>query len=490
MARRVVTTAALVLALLAALTSRIDTEPAVAAFAPATSSTPSAPDPSSPHPPAVRMWLSRPGLLGLEAMPVTEEAGRPADAVVDVDPSVGYQNIDGFGASITSSSAHLLASSPERAALMVRLFDTQAGIGVSLLRQPFGATDYSVSGPFTYDDLEPGATDPDLARFSIRPDLSETIPLLQEARRLNPDLHVIGSAWSPPAWMKSNQALSDGTLLPSASHAYAAYLAAAVLAYEAQGIPLLAVTPGTEPVSYMKGSAPHLSMTREQQRGFVRDELGPALARLPNPPLLLAFDDNFAFGHPAFAGYPEAILADPGAAPFVDGTAGHCYFGDLSYMSRLHDRFPDKAAYITECSSGVAGPYNGRTVEMLIDATRNWASGVVLWNVALDEKEGPYRDGCDGRCTPLLTIHPDGSATPRWDYYALGHFSRFVRPGARRVASSLPNRVPNVAFANADGTIVVVAENSGADPKRVEVRAGAVSFQVDLPPHAVATLVW
>ena len=437
----------------------------------------------------VTVYVTDPAHLS-DGMQVVAPGAGPAAPVIDVDDHVRFQVIDGFGASLTDSSAWLIAASANRDALMSELFDPMNGIGISLLRQPIGGTDYTTRGFYTYDDVEPGDADPTLGRFSIDADREYTIPLLRQALALNPALRIIASPWSPPAWMKSNGDVSDGELDPGAETAYAAYIARFVDAYTSAGVPVYAVTPGTEPVSWMKRTAPHLTMSREQQAELVRDHLAPALAALTPKPRLLVFDDNIASTHPAFAGYAEDLLADPVAGAMIDGAAVHCYFGGLADLTDWHARFPTKDAYVTECSSGIEdGAYDGHMVDALIDGSRNWARGVVLWNVALDEDNGPYVDGCDGRCTPLLTIGSDGSLVRRLDFYALAHFTHFVRPGAWRVASTVVDEINSVAFANADGSAVVVVHNTSSEQRVVTARLRGTTASQALPPGAIATFV-
>jgi glucosylceramidase len=391
----------------------------------------------------------------------------PAEVVVN--RAVKFQRVDGFGASITDSSAYVLAGSAQRDALMERLFDPGAGIGISLLRQPIGSSDFTASA------FEP---------FSLEHDRETVLPLLHQAAALQPALHVIASAWSPPPELKTNHSMADGRLLSGAGKAYAAYIAAFVAAYRAEGVTVTAVTPGSEPVSFMAGGAPHLSFDMHEQRAFVAFDLAPALSG--TGVRILAYDDNVTHDHPAFAGFPDYVLADPTA----DGLAAHCYFGSLSYLAELHAQFPDKPLYVTECSSGIASLYDGDMAGMAIEAMRDWASGIVLWNVALDEDGGPYQGGSGGRCTPLVTVPSDGGPPLyRLDYFGLGHFSRYVLPGAVRVQSSDSPSLRTVAFSNPDGSTVLVMRNHG--PARpVTVALDGRALAVAMPADGIATVKW
>ena len=170
---------------------------------------------------------------------------------ISLDPSRRYQTMEGFGASITDSSAHVLARLDKRTrdATMRSLFSREDGDGLSFLRQPMGASDFVAGDHYTYDDLPAGQTDYEMRRFSIAHDRAEILPLLRQALALNPQIKVIGSPWSPPAWMKTNGSLIGGRLIdePRIYAAYARYFVKFVEAYERAGVPIYAVTVQNEP---------------------------------------------------------------------------------------------------------------------------------------------------------------------------------------------------------------------------------------------------
>jgi glucosylceramidase len=200
--------------------------------------------------------------------------------------------------------------------------------------------------------------------------------------------------------------------------------------------------------------------------------------------------------------YPQQILSSS-AARYVSGTAYHCYFGDPSAMTTLHNQFPGKDIYFTECSgSQSADPANTfsdtlkwHARNLIIGATRNWAKTVVNWNIALNPSGGPHTGGCTN-CTGVLTIGPDGTITRNAEYYTLGHLARFVKPGAVRIASTSfgttgwNGQVMDVAFRNPDGSTVLVAHNENDDPQAFAVREGNQAFTYTLPGGALATFVW
>jgi glucosylceramidase len=448
----------------------------------------------------------------LEPQPVeTLGALDPAAPTIGVDPSQSLQRIEGFGASITDSSAKLLAASPHRAEIMRDLFDPRTGLGLSYLRQPMGASGF-VAGPhYTYVDVPPGRTDFAMKRFSIAHDRAEILPLLREARRLNPALKVLGTPWSPPAWMKTNGSLVGGRFIddPRYYAAYAKYFVRFVQEYRRAGVPIDALTLQNEPQNRNPSAYPGMDLRDAEEAKLVR-AVGPALQRAGLGGVkLLGYDHNWSLHpndvgppeDPANPNYPRDLLADAGAARWLDGTAFHCYSGEPSAQTPLHDAFPSKDVYFTECSGSVsANPaatfpdtLHWHTANLTVGAIRNWAKTAVTWNLALDPAGGPHNGGCD-TCFGVVTIDPEtGRATPTADYYVLGHATKFVRPGAVRIGSTTgAGTVQDVAFRNPDGSVVIVAVNDdwdGGPGQRFNVTVGGRTFSYSLAPGAVATFV-
>jgi glucosylceramidase len=431
-------------------------------------------------------------------------AGAPT---ITVDPSHTFQRMEGFGASITDSSATLLAASSQRHAIMRDLFDPRRGIGLSYLRQPIGASDF-VAGPhYTYDDLPAGETDYGMQRFSIAHDRAAILPLLREALDLNPRLKVMGTPWSPPAWMKTNGSLIGGRFLadPRVYEAYARYFVRFVQEYARAGVPLDALTLQNEPQNRTPSGYPGMDFRDDEEARLV-EAVGPALRRAGLRTKLLGYDHNWSLhpndggppDDPANPNYAESLLDSP-AARWLAGTAFHCYSGDPDSQSDLHDAHPDKDIYFTECSgiesSNPATTFpdtlHWHTRFLTVGAVRNWAKTVITWNLALDPEGDPHNGGCD-TCTGVVTIDPaTGRATRTADYYVLGHVTRFVKPGAVRIGSTVADTIWDVAFRNPDGSLalLVVNDDWGTGSKRFNVRLGRRAFSYELPAGAVATFV-
>lgn len=464
------------------------------------------------------VWITTPdGSQRLrDAGTVTFGDEEPTVPTVVVDPTLTYQRIQGFGASITDSSAALLYSlSPEaREATMRSLFDPESGNGLSYLRQPIGGSDFVATAHYTYNDLPAGQTDFEQRRFSIAHDKAQILPLLRRAKAINPRLKVMASPWSPPAWMKTSGSLVGGQLIDQERiyRAYALYLVRFVQAYKANGVTVDALAVQNEPQNRMPHGYPGADMPSWQQERVV-EKLGPMLRRAGLRTKILAYDHNWAMHPDDIAATPpdqaedvdryvENVLSSS-AARWIDGVAYHCYYGDPSAMSALHEQFPDQAIYFTECSgsqsSNPANTYSDtlkwHARNLIIGSTRNWAETVINWNLALDENGGPHVGGCN-TCTGVITIGTDGAVTPNAEYYTLGHLARFVEPGAVRIASTSfgttgwNGQVMDVAFRNPDGTTVLVAHNENDNPQTFAVRQGDQSFSYTLPGGALATFVW
>ncbi len=469
--------------------------------------------------PAAHLWLTtadgRYKLTDMGSVPFTS-ATSSAPTIV-VDPTRHFQRMAGFGGAITDSSAVVLyrLSPAARARAMRMLFDPRRGDGLSYLRQPIGASDFVAKPPaYTYDDMPAGQTDYGQRHFSIAHDKAEILPLLRQAKRLNPRLQIIATPWSAPAWMKTNQDLIGGRLIdtPAIYHSYALYLTKFVEAYRSQGVTVNTITVQNEPQNHNPAGYPGTDMPAAQQEKVI-EALGPMLRRAGLHTQILAYDHNWS-EHPNDIAatppdeasdinrYPQEVLSSP-AAKWVAGTAYHCYYGDPSAMSVLHRQFPTKAIYFTECSgSQSSDPANTfsdtlkwHSRNLIIGSPRNWAKTVINWNVALDPSGGPHVGGCS-TCTGILTVGPGNTITANAEYYTLGSLSRFVPPGAVRIASTSfgttgwNGQVMDVAFRDPDGTTVLVAHNENDNPQAVGVREGNRGFTYTLPGDSLATFTW
>lgn len=445
----------------------------------------------------VSAWLTTPDQTHLlTRLPdiTWSKDGNISGETILVDEQQSYQQMVGFGASFTDSSAWLVQqklTTKKRTELMKKLFHPRVGIGLSFLRQPLGASDFTTCGNYSYNEMPEGQTDPMLANFSIQHDQAYIIPALKQALHINPRLRVMATPWSPPGWMKSSGSMIGGTLNLGAYEMYARYLVTCIQKYAAQGIPLYAITPQNEPLHAPSGY-PGMLLSPTEEATFISHHLGPAFAANGISTKILIYDHNWETPE-----YPEAILADAAAAAYVSGSAFHGYAGDPGAQSRVHDAFPDKDIYFTECSGGGWSPDFGQNLQwmtknLLIGTTRHWAKTVMLWNIALDQESGPQNGGCPD-CRGVVTIDKrHGTVMYNVDYYVLGHLSTFVVPGAYRIASSPceSGTLEHVAFRNSDGSRVLLVLNAAPSGTKFTVQWDNASFTLTLPAGAVATFTW
>ncbi|MCS7010118.1 MAG: hypothetical protein NZL98_01950 [Anaerolineales bacterium] len=443
----------------------------------------------------IQVWVTlgdRSKLLSHEP-PLRFTPGRPLEGTtIQIDASILYQQFEGAGAAMTESSAWLIMDVLDertREELMRNLFTREgSGIGLSYLRLPMGASDFALDD-YTYNDLPLGQTDPTLRFFNIERDRKYVIPALKMALALNPDLRLMGSPWSAPAWMKRGERLHGSSLRPEFFQAFADYHVRFIQAYAAEGITIDAITPQNEPL-HASESYPTMYMSAQEQQKFVRDHLGPALRAANLKTKILILDHNWDL-----ADYALEVLSDPAAAAYVDGVAFHCYGGDVSAQSRIHAAFPEKGIWFTECSGGewatdFSANLKWNLENLVIGNFRHWGKSLLLWNLALDENHGPQNGGCPN-CRGVVTIHRrTRQITYNEEYYVLGHVTKFVDPGAYRIQSTpRGNGVPDhVAFLNPDGSLVLIVQT---DSKiTFHVTWNGRFFTYSMPASGVVTFKW
>jgi glucosylceramidase len=409
--------------------------------------------------------------------------------VIEIDTTQKFQTIDGFGFSLTGGSAYHInrkLNAAQREALLKELFLTDGeNIGISYLRVSIGASDLD-DHVFSYADLPAGKTDKTLESFSIAEDKKNLVPVLKEILKLNPAIKIMGSPWSPPVWMKTNNSPKGGSLRPEFYETYANYFVKYIQAMEAEGIAIDAITLQNEPEH--PGNKPSMLMTAEEQALFVKKHLGPAFETAGIKTKIVVYDHNC--DHP---NYPITVLNDAEARKYIDGSAFHLYLGDISALSEVHEAHPDKNIYFTEQWTSPKGTFDGdlrwHTKELIVGATRNWSRTVLEWNLAADADFNPHTD--EGGCTMCMGALTIGDSVSRnVSYYIIGQASKFVRPGSVRIASNTIDMLPNVAFITPDGKKVLVVVNDSNVSKKFAVKTYAGSFATELDASSVGTFVW
>ena len=440
----------------------------------------------------VSYWVTRGDKLSLLAkFPTTVKFSSAPNnnlTTIEVDSTVQFQTMDGFGYSLTGGSAYLLMQLPQaqRTALLQELFGkNENSISVSYLRISIGASDLDAE-VFSYSDLPAGETDEDLSSFSIARDEQNLIPVLKEILAINPAIKIMGSPWSPPTWMKDNNNSKGGSLLTKYHQVYAQYFVKYIQAMKAQGITIDAITPQNEPLH--PGNNPSLQMLAEQQRDFIRDALGPAFKAANISTKIVIYDHNL--DRPD---YPISILNDAGAKQYIDGSAFHLYAGDVSAMKTVRDAHPDKNLYFTEQWTGAKGAFEGdlfwHVKNVIIGTTRNYSKVALEWNLASDANFDPHTPGGCTECKGALTIQ-NGTVEKNVSYYIIGHASKFVPAGSKRIHSNVPPGLENVAFLTPEGKKVLILVREAPGNSSFAIKYNGQLATVNLQGGSVTTFVW
>lgn len=440
----------------------------------------------------VQFWLTtgdKTSLLAKDPKGLAFGTETNNSAVIEVDTTQRFQTVDGFGYALTGGSAYLIhqkLNAEQRSTLLKELFlKENNGIGVSYLRISIGASDLD-DRVFSYNDMPAGKKDVAMEKFDLSPDAAHLIPVLKEILALNPDIKIMGSPWSAPAWMKTNNSPKGGSLKPEYYDAYAKYFVKYLQEMAKQGIVLDAITLQNEPENPKNN--PSMVMTAEEQADFVKNHLGPAFEEADLHTKIVVFDHNC--DHPE---YPITVLNDTGAKKYINGSAFHLYLGEIGALSKVHDAHPDRHVYFTEQWTSSEGKFHEdlrwHTRHLVIGATRNWSRNVLEWNLAADPQFNPHTD--EGGCTMCLGALTIGDSVSRnVSYYIIAHASKFVEPGSVRVASNIPGDLHNVAFVTPSGKKLLIVVNDRDQGQNFAIRFAGKVANTSLAPGAVATYVW
>lgn len=416
---------------------------------------------------------------------------------VFVNPDKTFQSLLGIGGAITDASAEVFAKLPKekQQEFLKAYYSPEKGIGYSLMRTTIHSSDFS-SGSYTY--IKEGDTE--LKTFSIEHDREFKIPLIKKATETaGGKMTLYASPWSPPAFMKSNQnMLKGGTLLPEFFQPWAAYYTKFVKAYEKEGIPIWGITLQNEPMAVQTWES--CVYSAEAERDFLKNFLGPTMKkeRLGNKKIIV-WDHN----RDLMLQRANIIFTDPEASKYAWGMGFHWYEtwagGDQMFenVAKVHEAFPNKNLMFTEgCVEKFdAGKYqfwgNGeRYGSSMIHDFNNGTVGWTDWNILLDEKGGPNHVG--NFC--FAPIHADtktGELIYTPSYYYIGHFSKFIRPEAKRVSSAVSrSSLLSTSFLNKDGKMVTVVMNQTNAAVIYNLCIGTQATEIKILPNAIQTLVY
>jgi glucosylceramidase len=405
-----------------------------------------------------------------------------------VDSGRTFQQIEGFGGAFTESAAvnWLALDGTHRQQVLEAYFDPVRGHGYSLCRVHIGSCDFALGNyahAETHDDVS-------LQNFSIDRDRQALLPFIQAAQRVaGAPLKLLASPWSPPAWMKSTGCMNDGgTLRPEHRRTWARCYVRFIESYEAEGVPIWGVSVQNEPMATQRWDS--CLYTAEEERDFVRDFLGPELEAAGLGRVRIVIWDH---NRDLMVERAHTVYSDPAAARYVWGTGFHWYGEDcFDHVQQVHDAWPDKHLLFTEgCQEG--GPHHGswelgeRYARSMINDLNRWTVGWIDWNLLLDHDGGPNHVGnfCSA---PIHTNAAFDGYTLQSSYWYLGHFARFVRPGAQRVLCTTPSQdIEATAFRNVGGSTAVVVLNRNEQPLRITLRVDGSGVTTELPPRSIAT---
>ncbi len=439
---------------------------------------------------------------------ISQRRSQSAANVIVLNDDTTYQEMDGFGAAITGSSAYnLLKMTPEnRSKLLKETFDPEEGYGYSYIRISIGASDFSLD-EYTYCDK------PGIENFAMHEyDKRDLFPVLKEILAINPQVKILASPWTCPKWMKVNNleelkpfdSWTSGQLNPKYYQDYGTYFVKYIQAMNDAGFDIHAVTVQNEPLN--RGNSASLFMTWQEQRDFIKTALGPAFENAGIKTKIIVFDhnydyDNFKPDTQDQGQYPLRIYEDPEAAKYVDGAAYHAYGGDKSELLRIYNARPDKNLYFTEMSIGLWGDgysFRGDLIwnmrEVCIGTINNFNKAVIMWNYMLDDKHGPDRPGGCNICLGAIDIDSRDYATMTKNshYYTMAHLSKVIKPGAKRIKAEGQTN-PGLhysAFINPDGSYSMVLLNETEKPEILKVKQKEREFSYQMPPLSVGSFIW
>ncbi len=430
-------------------------------------------------------------LTDKEPLKFDENSSRRLPNIVAIDESKTYQEIEGFGGAFTEATAYTLSrmSPDKRAAAIKAYFHPQEGIGYTLCRTHINSCDFSLKN-YAYCEV-PGDTE--LKNFDISRDRRWLIPLIKDAMAVpGAKFKLFSSPWSPPAWMKDNGQMNHGGhLLPQYRDVWARYYARYIKDYAKEGIEIWGLTVQNEPAAVQRWDS--CIYSAEDERDFVRDHLGPVLEKEGlNHVKIIIWDHN----KDIIFERAEPVLSDPQAAKYVWGVGFHWYSGDqFDHLDKVHDAFPNTKLLFTEgCQEGGVHLYSWDVGERyghdIIGDLNSWTVGWVDWNMVLDERGGPNH--VDNLCdAPIIADTQRNELHFENSYYYLGHFSKYIRPGAVRIGcvSNKPE-LEATAFRNPDGSRAVVVMNRSDRELEFGLQVSGKVAKTKSPPHSIMTLLY
>lgn len=416
-------------------------------------------------------------------------ADKDLDGTIKINPGQIFQEILGFGGAFTEAAAVTLSKIDKslRDEVIEMYFDPGKGLGYNLGRVHINSCDFALNNYTYVEDL-----DRELKSFDIKHDLEHIIPLIKDSQKqAGKEMFLLASPWSPPAWMKSNNEMNNGgKLLDEYKDVWAEYYVKFIESYKKENIDIWGITVQNEPEAVQIWDS--CIYTAEEERDFIKNNLGPALAKGNLGEIkLLIWDHN----RDRIVDRAKIVLEDRDAAKYIWGTGFHWYVSEeFENVGKVHDLFPQKHLLFTEgcqeygCQIGEW--FTGeRYARNMIGDFNNWNEGFLDWNLVLDETGGPnhVNNLCDA---PIIVDTTKNKLHYNSSYYYIGQFSRYIKPGSFRVLSeSKIDMVSQAAFVNKDDSLVVVVLNEGEQEKNIQLQLNEESFNVNIPEHSISTYI-
>ena len=414
---------------------------------------------------------------------------------INLDKSVKEQQIKGFGAAVTGSSAYnfLKMTKADRAALLTKIFDPDSGAGYSYIRISIGCSDFSLDD-YTCCDKK-GIENFALNRYDTR----DLIPVLKEILAINPEIGIMASPWTAPKWMKVKDLKSltpyddwvGGHVDPKYYDDYATYFVKFIQAMAAEGVKITSISPQNEPLNWGNSASTYFSAAEE--RDFIK-VLGPKMKAAGLSTEIWCYDHNYDKPD-----YPLLIYADSEASQWVSGSAWHAYGGNVNVLYDIHASYPDKGIYFTEMSIGSWGySFEGDLMWNMencgLGVINYGGSASIMWNLLLDDKGSPYRPKGCSTCYGAVVISSSDYKTISYNshFYTMAHLAKVLRPGASVIKSGgfTKDGLSYAGVVNPDGSYGFVAQNDNAEETKIVVDDGTKSFSYTLPAKSIASFKW
>ena len=439
--------------------------------------------------------------------------------VIEIAPEIEYQTITGFGGSFTEASASLLnrLSTANRSKILEAYFG-ESGARYSLARTHMNSCDFSLSN-YSYAPVE---DDMQLEHFSIKEDKDDIIPMIKDAMKLSKDgFKIIASPWTAPPWMKDNNDWRGGKLMPKYNETWALFFSKYIDAYKAEGIDIWGFTVENEPLGN-DNNWESMHFSAREMTDFVKDFLGPKLEADGHDVKILGYDQN----REHLKEWVDVMYADESSSKYYDGTAIHWYASTYEVfpeaLQYANQKAPNKYLIQTEACVDAEipkwkddawywekeatdwgwdwapekdkhlhpkyAPVN-RYARDIIGCLNNWVDGWVDWNMVLDKQGGP--NWFKNWCVAPVIVDPENDEvyfTPL--YYVMSHFSRYIRPGAKRIEITLSdNSILATACKNPDGSIAVIVFNDGDASMRMQLSLGDKIADIQINAKSIQTVI-